>query len=281
MIHINLLPEVMRKKEGTPLPQFAAYCVALLAIGLVAYAIVRYKFDTIGMLAARKGTLEIEKNAEQAIAVELQELNRETAKLSGYVDTVKELYRKRIIWAKILSDLKNIVNFDPAMSEYNTDMRYLWLTKLAGKEKNIDMDGFATAANRIAAMQMPSRLITGLMTYTPDKLPEQAEEDRINEALRQAQIENDLLRRDNPDLPVQSEKEVRLRDRLAEIRAVRSGGIALKPFSALLKPGSIKLVSTAWGSAPRPAGNAGPATEIFPSEAWSFKITMELLEPGN
>ncbi|MDR1613565.1 MAG: hypothetical protein LBT97_12405 [Planctomycetota bacterium] len=213
-------------------------------------------------------------------AQELRDLRAEIARLNEYVDTVKSLYRSRIVWARILADVKAIVNFDPAMSEYNADMRYLWLTNLAGSSSSLKLQGFATAANSILAMQMPERLLQGFQSYAPREMPEKDEEDRLDQELQQVIAENEALRRNNPDLPVQSSREIALRERLAEIREIASGGLALQPFSSFIVPGSLRLEQANWTSAPMtPRGRANEETpEQFPNQAWSFSIVMNLLQ---
>lgn len=275
MININLLPEVLRKKERMPLPQFMALLVMIGLIGGAFYMITKYQFNVIPTLNRQESSLNQNKRELTAQTEELKKINAEIDKLSNYVNTVKGLYKNRIVWAKILSDIKNIVNFDPSLSEYNGEMRYLWITKLSGSGKQIRLNGFATAANEVVAMRMPERLLSTILTYAPVTLPEKDEEARLQAELREAIAEHDTLRRENPDLPIQGAKEISIRQRMDEIKNMKSGGIAMQPFNTLLAPGSLKLNSATWTNAPKPQRRAA-LTEIFPEKAWAFDISMTL-----
>ncbi|MDR0362691.1 MAG: hypothetical protein LBJ46_08440 [Planctomycetota bacterium] len=277
MININLLPEVMRKKDSTPTPQFLIVLVGLAILGAVGYCIFLYSTQVIPGLNNRIVMLEREKRDFEAQAAELKEIRQEIERLTEYVDTVKGLYRSRIVWAKVLSDIKEIINFDPSMSEYNQEMRYLWLISLKGDRDKLTMGGYATAANPVLAMQMPELLLQGFRTHAPRAMPERDEEERLNEELRQAIAENDAMRRDNPDLPLQGAREIALRERLTEIREIESGGVAMQPFSSLLVPGTLGLVNATWSQLPRMGARGQEAApELFPTQAWSFNISMEL-----
>ena len=276
MIDINLLPESMRKKERMPLPQFLALCLAVVIMGGLVTAIAKYRFDTIPTLERKERDLRQEVRNLQVQAEELKRLNAEIARMSEYVETVKSLYKNRKVWSKLLADIKSIVNFDATMSEYNTDMRYIWFTTLAGDSRKIDLGGFSTAGTQNAAMQMTEQLLQGFLTYAPPELPEKQEEIKLEQQLRSAIAEHDIARRENPDLPIQGPQEVMLRQKLDSIRNMRSGEMALQPFSSFLIPGSLKLLSVSWGAAPRPQRRTEGLTEVFPDMAWSFRLTMNL-----
>lgn len=284
MIEINLLPEVMRKKEGTPMPQMLGLIVALVLVAGMAYAVAMYITRIIPGLENDKRILQNKERELKLKEAELREINQTIARLSGHVDTVKDLYRRRIVWAKILSDIKNIVNFDPNMSNYNMDMRYIWLDKLSGKGAKIDLTGFATAGNQVSAMQMPEHLLANIQSFTPTRFPEKEEEARLQGQLKDAIAKNEALRRENPTAPVQSEEEIKIRERLSEIKNIKSGGIALQPFNKLLKPKSLSLNSATWTSAPQPKTDRTKENEsivlAFPKQAWQFNISMELGEPN-
>lgn len=276
MININLLPEVMRKKERMPLPQLLMLVGVVVLFCLLGLVIANYYMNVIPNLESRKRSLTATRQTLQVRADELKRINAEIASLTDYVDAVKTLYRQRIVWSKILSDLKHIVNFDPSMSEYNPDMRYLWLTKLSGRGNELTLNGYATSGNQVVAMQMPERLLQGFRTYAPLTLPEKDEEARLQESLREAQAEHDALRRENPGLPLQGPKEVAVRQRLEEIQNIKSGGIALKAFSELMTPASIRLLNATWTNTPSPRRRVTNAEELFPPQAWSFGISLEL-----
>lgn len=272
MINVNLLPDSLKKKDGISVPLAVGVVVALAILGFLGSMVLSYTTSVIPDLRARQESLERRKTSLSAQVEELKKINAEIAKLTSYVDTVKSLYRQRIIWAKILSDIKHIVNFDPAMSEYNSEMRYLWLTNISCSRKNITLMGYATAPSQVMAMQMPERLIQTFLSYTPATLPEKDEETRLQEELRRAIEEYEAERRDNPNLPIQGARELTIRQRLEEIKNIKSGGIAMAPFHTFLMPGSLQLRSASWTGAP----SVPTSQEIFPSNAWVFNLIMNL-----
>lgn len=273
MIDINLLPEVMRKKERTPLPQLIGYIFMAALLALAGLSIFYYMNNVVPTLERNRNGLSSKRNQLRDEVKELQELNNEIERLSDYVDTVKTLYKQRIVWSKILSDLKNIINFDPDMAVYNADMKYIWLVSLNGSNKSINLRGYATSANQLLAMQMPEQLLAYFISYSPTSLPEKDEEERLEGELRLAMAEHDKLRSENPDLSIQGEREVAIRKRLEEIKNIKSGGIAMKPFSSFLVPGSLRLHEATWTNAPS-AHTTG--VEVFPKQAWNFSLSMML-----
>lgn len=273
MININLLPEVMRKKERTPLPQLIGYIFMAALIALVGLAIFYYMTNVVPTLERERDQLTKQRNALREEVKELGTLKTEIDRLSDYVETVKSLYRNRIVWAKILSDIKNIINFNPQMSVYNADMQYIWLVNLDGKGNTINLKGYATSSNQLLAMQMPEQLIAYFLSYAPTSLPEKDEEEKLEAGLRAAMAEHDKLRAENPELPIQGQRELAIRQRLEEIKTIKSGGIAMQPFVNFLVPGSLRLHETTWTNAPRPREKT---VEVFPAQAWSFTLSMTL-----
>lgn len=279
MININLLPETLRKKEGLPLPQLAGIFAGIAVLAYLAYHIINYHVDVIPSLKSRIESREQEKRNLQAQVEMLKKLNAEIDRKNQYVESVKSLYRQRIVWSKVLADIKSIVNFDDAMSEYNAEMRYLWFTNFTGRGRNISLKGYATAANQVSAMQMTEQLLHGFLNYAPATRPEKNEEERLQEELRRAVAEHEAERRDRPELPIQGPREIGIRQRLEEIKTIKSGGIALLPFNAMLVPGSLQLKNASWTSAPKPRtarGGNNPTGELFPDNAWTFTIDMTL-----
>lgn len=276
MININLLPESMRKKEGLPLPNLLGFLVMFCVLAGVAYIGLLYHTSIIPSLEGRQRSLSATKSQLQKQVEELKKLNAEIDRLSGFVNTVRGLYVRRIVWAKVLSDLKHIVNFDPAMNEYNQDMRYLWLTKISGRGKVIGLSGLATGSTQASAMQLPERFLERFRTYSPVAAPEKDEEAKLQQELKNASAEHELRRRENPELPPQSQVELAIRQRLEEIKNVKSGGIALQPFYELVKPRSLQLLDVKWGPAPKPRSGDKTQLELFPTQAWSFRLSLDL-----
>ncbi|MDR1536037.1 MAG: hypothetical protein LBU64_13280 [Planctomycetota bacterium] len=276
MINLDLLPEVLRKKERLPLPQFLGLCGGLAVFGLIGYLVVHYLFFVIPDLNQRRAALQRQKQDLQGKADEGKRINQEIARLGDYIGTVKTLYRNRVVWAKILSDIKSIVNFDPEMNVANPEMRHLWFTKLTGKAKDISISGYATSSSRETSLQMQENLIQGFISYSPRVMPEKGEEERLQEQLRRAIAVHESRRVDDPTLPARGPEEEAIRRRLEEIAGLKSGGIALLPFSNLLVPGSIQLINSTSVRAPRPRGVPDHLLSMFPTEAWSFGIGMKL-----
>jgi hypothetical protein len=277
MININLLPEALRKKERMPLPQFLGVIAGVALFGLLGYMIVRYQFAIVPDLQSQRDNLARTRARLQEEAQELAVVNGEIGRLSSLVEAVKTLYRQRRVWSKVLADLKHIVNFDATMSDVNPDGRYIWLTSFSTIGSNIHLQGYATVGNnRAQAIQLPERFLEGFLTYAPVSLPEKDEEARIQEELRVATADYEVLRAEQPELPLQGPEEIRLRQRLAEIKTVKSGGIAMQPFNALLVPGSLKLNSMTWTGTPHPNTRLVPVGEDFPEMGWQFNISMEL-----
>ncbi len=279
MININLLPESMRKKETMPLSHILATLGMAAVLALLVHFITQYYFDTIPTLQSRIAARQREKATLTQQVEELKKINTEIDRMNAFVSSVKGLYKGRTVWAKILSDLKGIANFDPTISQYNPDMRYLWFKDLNGKEDSLTLNAFATASTQVVAMQMGERLLEGLRSYTPVTLPEKDEEERLTEELRRAVAEHEAERRDRPDLPMQGPRELTIRQRLEEIKTIKSGGIALLPFEELLVKGSIQLKNAAWTAAPLPKGfsttKEDPGGELFPRMAWTFALDMK------
>ncbi|MDR2390781.1 MAG: hypothetical protein LBE84_03765 [Planctomycetota bacterium] len=276
MITINLLPEVMRKKSGMPVMHFIGICAGVAIFALLGYAVFYYTYSVIPALTQRRAVLDRQKKERADQAGELKKIEADIAKYANYVNAVKTLYRNRVVWAKILADIKNIVNFDPSMSFYNSDMRHIWFTKMTGSGKTITLNGFATAATETEAMQMPELLLKEFRVYAPVTLPEKDEEERLRTRLKTVMIEYEALRRNNPDLPLLGPEEEDIRKRLEDIKNIKSGGIATIPFLALISPESLRLINVNWSAAPRPRGQRTDSSGNFPNQAWSFGITMSL-----
>lgn len=276
MININLLPESMRKRESLPRAHFLGILVGLAVLGAMVWTITQYRIVHIPALEQKKKGLEDQKKMLTAETERLKKLNADINRMSGYVDAVKSLYKGRIVWAKILSDIKNIVNFEPSLSTFNADQRYIWITNLNGSAKNLTLKCYATAATQVMAMQMPENFLHTIINYVPSSLPEKDEEERLQIELREAIRTHEEERRERPELPLQGPLEMRIRQRLEEIKTVKSGGIAILPFNDLLAPGSLELKSAQWTSSPKPSGARGQLVEVFPDEAWTFDVVMNL-----
>ncbi|MCL2000543.1 MAG: hypothetical protein FWG74_03835 [Planctomycetes bacterium] len=277
MIHINLLPQTLRKKQRMPIQFLLGIIGGVLAFCLLGYIVAGYELEIIPGLKRERDNLTQTRNRLRLQAEELRQINAEIARLTEYVDAVKTLYRNRVVWSKILSDMKNIIDFDPVMNEYNAEMRYLWFNKLTGKGKAITLTGFATALEQRGAMQLYEQLLQSMRIFAPLGVPERGEEIRLQNELKVTMAEYEELRRVNPELPPQGPNEIAILERLEEIKGFKSGGIALQPFSQFLVPGSLRLNNATWATSPKPRGLAKDLEALFfPDNAWNFSISMEL-----
>ena len=274
MININLLPESMRKREGMPKQQLLGIVVCLGILGGLVWMITKYQFETLPALRDSVRSLQARKSSLEKEVEELKTLNAEITRKSGFVNTVKGLYSQRVVWAKILADMKKIINFDESVGRYNQDMRYVWLTNFDGNGKKITLRCIVTAGTQLAAMQLQEQLLQSIQTYKPTNTPEKDEEERLQAELKEASNKHLRERQDNPELPLQGPEEAKIRQRLEEIKNIKSGGLAMIPFNELLVPGSLRMSAARWGSAPKPRNTSG--AEIFPENAWIFDLTMQL-----
>ena len=117
MIHINLLPEKFRRVEGTPLPrQLTIYVGVALCSGLMAANAV-FMFNRLPQAQAQLETVTKQVSTLATKAKEVDAMEAKIKGIEGRTTAIEQLYRERIVWAKLLSDFRNIVNtqsIDPA-----------------------------------------------------------------------------------------------------------------------------------------------------------------------
>ena len=134
MIEINLLPERERKVEATPIArQITNYVGVLAVVGLLAVNAV-LQFNTLRNYEKK---LEILNQSIADLTVQVQQVRDDEAKIAeikNHVNTVTELYKNRVVWAKLLQDVKTSVNsFYPGVNinRRNKDGVYFWLSRIS------------------------------------------------------------------------------------------------------------------------------------------------------
>ena len=99
MIEINLLPEVMRKKEGTPMPQMLGLIVALVLVAGMAYAVAMYITRIIPGLENDKRILQ---NKERELKLKEADADSEALGLNdelGLTEADAETAEARYMWS--------------------------------------------------------------------------------------------------------------------------------------------------------------------------------------
>ena len=267
MFDINLLPESYRRSQrSTPL-KMLALAVVIAAVALLAFQTAHNFLKRIP--AAREVNRQLALT-EKRLTDEVAESDALAAKLSTYearVEAVRELYRNRIIWAKLLLDIKSLVAQNQGLPGGN-----LWLSKITAQENGqFSMDGFSTGADRNSAMAGRTSLLRAIDTYQPGALPEVAEMEQIDTRL--AEIAEEF-----PDAASRSE-EVRLevaglQARRLELADLRSGRVAIQPFSRFIKPQTLRANDFTWQSL------GGDRSGDAPAEGFAFNINFTLQPPS-
>lgn len=155
MININLLPPEYRKREKPP-RLWQALSAALLAATLVGAAgVVRYGAGVVPGLEARLKGLQEERAVLSQAEAELSGIEARLSGLTGGVDMAKNFYSRRIIWSKILQDLKDIVAG-----------KGVRLTRMAGYGKLLTLDGTSPKTPAETTLQADA-LLREIRNYSP------------------------------------------------------------------------------------------------------------------
>ncbi len=280
MIEINLLPEGLRRPEGTPLPRFITTCVGVLIVCVLIVLIIHLKVnvipqkeDNVDKLTAR--VVEAEQKASR-----LEKLQTEIDAIQARVDNVKRLFLSRTIWAKILWDLKQIISLDPNVDRANRKLRYLWLTKLSYEPRRhqVELEGYASAQHPRPALGMLEVLVRNMRTFEAGEKPEKQRRAQLEAMLEDRKKQWETLRQQDETLPTESEEIKKLKERLEELEKRESGMISKQPFYELFKRASVKA-EYGWNDAPSP-DDALKTAELLPVMAHKFRIQMELKAPG-
>lgn len=267
MFDINLLPESHRRSQrSTPLK--------MLALALVIAAAAFLAFHTAHNLLKRIPDAE---KANKALAAKEATLQREVkesdelaARLTAYetrIDAVRDLYRGRIIWAKLLLDIKNLVARNQGLPG-----GHLWLNRLKAYENgSFSMDGFSTGTDRNTAMAGRTSLLKDLDDYRPGVLPEAREAAEIDARLQEIETEFPEAARRPEDI---RQELAELHTRRTELADIQSGRVAVQAFSKFIKPGTLLANDFTWQSM------GGSRDVDTPTEGFGFNITFTLQPPS-
>ena len=139
MIDINLLPPSLRKEQRPNPGKAIAFLIVLLLALLVGAGVAFYSYRVIPDLTVRRDQLL---QAGQSIGGEARR-----------VEVARELYSRRIVWSRVLGDIKNATSAN--MLETG---KAIWLNRIAASAGAIGIDGAAastgdrqTAENLVAA----------------------------------------------------------------------------------------------------------------------------------
>ena len=243
MIEINLLPEQMRRAEGTPLPRLLTICVGVALALLLIFVNAKYYMRT-KKAVERKDTLIRDVADLQVQEQELTRIEGEIAAIGARIHAAEELFRNRIVYAKLLADLKRAIN-QLGFERMNEAREYLWLHTLSieqsrsagpygatdGPKQFLKLEGYASAAgnNTRRASQMVNDLMYGLLTYTPSKTPEEEARERREEELEGRIAE--LQAKDPEALTEDERRELEAAEAFEQhLKSHRSGLIARKPL---------------------------------------------------
>lgn len=300
MIHITLLPEKMRRVEGTPLPrQLTIYLGVAISAALIALNVLFAKNRIPEMDTKLKGLQnQVKEQSEKAKEVDV--LEESVANIKSRVGAIEQLYRKRIVWAKLLSDLRDIVNkqnIDPANREY------IWFTRLnflppkntntmvrrRGKqptnvkkppEEFLLLEGFASAPVNNRALEMVNQLLTSMQKYTPEK---SHKEDVLQDLYKKEVLWDQRvaqLKKAGKSLSESEESYYKgLKDRIEHLATHNSGQIAKRSFSSFFsdEENYWQITSATWepsafGGKTKGSSGADAATQPNSAMRFSFKI---------
>ncbi len=276
MIEINLLPESMRKAQGTPLPRFIVTCVGLVLVLSLGFLVAILQFRVIPAKVKERDEKTREVEQAETTAAELDTLTAKIEAIQNRVNNVKSLFLGRKIWAKILWDLKRIITLDETMNEANPELRYLWINSMTynSSKDRIDISGNATSTSSTKSMRIVENLIKNMRTYSALEKPEKAAKKRLEEEIKAKKMEWEKRRQDDDSLAPESDEIKKLKARLNTLKNVESGMVAMTPFFKLFKPDGIKLIRTVWGASAG-APKKKDAGNFLPRTGHKFKISLQ------
>jgi hypothetical protein len=280
MIEINLLPESLRKTEGTPLGRFMAYCLGVILVCSLGAYVAHHHFVHTRDVEDELQRKIAEKTKAETTAKELDEINAKLDLIQARVNAIKELYRGRMIWSKLLYDFRKIVTFDATANEANPELRYLWVTKVvASVGSKLEMEGYASAPTEVVAVRLEEDFLKQLREYSASQAPEVEERERLEQMLMEAKKSWHKIRSENPELPPVSPDEKELKEKLALVEKRESGGVAEMPFINFFREGSPILDETSWQAGGLNADRELKGAAFLPVGAYRFKINMNLKTP--
>ena len=266
MFDINLLPDSYRRAQRqTPFKMLALAIVIALAVFL-AYRVTVNQFRRLPAVQKENRKLQADESALKAKLALTEELAKQLTKYEARIDAVRSLYRGRVIWAKLLLDIKNMV-----ARNQGGPGGLLWFNRLqAAANGAVTINGYSAGADRYSASEGHTGLLKDFDVYRPDLRPEEQE-------LADIEAQRTEIERQNPD-PAKRPEAVRrelaeLDARQGDLLDVKSGRVSVQPFIKFVKPGSLKPGRFAW--TPLSGGDGGDA----PTSAYSFDIAFILQPP--
>lgn len=167
MIEINLLPEELRRPEGTPLPRFLSVVGSVLLVGVGLVFVIQYYFFAIPAKQA-----EIVKNkkdkakAEEKVKI-VQKLDKEIAELNDKLKAFEALEGNRVLYGRILSRIMLAVpNGCWLRSMKESEDRVRAGMPGQGAAHKIIIKGFTRGADRAAMAEKFSVLLKNLERLT-------------------------------------------------------------------------------------------------------------------
>ncbi len=155
MIRINLLPEGLRRPPESPrVPRTALLCLGVVFVASLCL-IARHALFVLPALRSERAALEEEGRGLREAARERAAADREARRRAARVDAVRGLYARRVVWARVLFDVREAVD---AVSGAG-GMR---LTGFKGEGKGLALDGLAASLPEPVAGRMPERFLRAL-----------------------------------------------------------------------------------------------------------------------
>ncbi|MHC4886056.1 MAG: hypothetical protein ACYTGH_13325 [Planctomycetota bacterium] len=295
MIEINLLPENLRRSESTPLAQQLAIYIGVAAwAGLIFLNVSYYNQTTQAekILKDKKVEITNKKKAEK----ELKEVKGKIAGIKTHVNAVEALYRNRLVWAKVLSDLKQIMH-KQGYKRINTEGEYLWFNDLqvkamrkvgaaktaGGPTHEVIITGYASAKATRRATLMIERLMAEMKDFKPDL----DQKDRLSEELKKKIIENKKSQDEQEKKgqakakagsPLDAQlkaREEKADQKLLEHLELDSGGVAVQSFWELFQGLTYKQ---SWEEE-LSLGDAAKALQKVPLSGMKFELHLGIKPP--
>jgi hypothetical protein len=110
MIKVNLLPEIYRQKERTPLPMLAGIIGGVTFTALVLVGFLYLHIQKLSEVNTRLASKEETRKALQKEALKFDQLTTQKADLEKLGNAVKQLDASRIRWARPVDDLAWIIH---------------------------------------------------------------------------------------------------------------------------------------------------------------------------
>lgn len=286
MIQINLLPESMRKPEGTPLPRLLITYIGMAIVASTFFFYLHYKFVVVR--GYERELARYEKEVQEAVekAKRLDDLQATLESNQVFVNLVKKTYHERPVWSKILWDIKKIVNHDETQNRINPECRYLWLTSLKigkpekdGGARRITLEGYASALDTVIAAQMVKDLHSTMKGFRAAEPPEMGMKKEWERRLQELRNEWQTLKKEEAEESILAAKEQEMKEiekKIQELPPKTSGMIAVRPFADFFVPRSIQMGALNWVE---PGKTKEGGAEYLPQGKYKFSFDLLVKPP--